>query len=296
MTCNPHADINEIRKAAEKVDDYRKKVRSWLHQPQTIHRDLLRHPEFRASFPVTIRYFDFAEWMYRFDKELHRPLDVDIHSYRYQRDTHINDVSALFATFQGSDTGQALRNAIDASGHRIEVFPYWNFDLYCTLPWRPSGLNSTAGPGIGAGNSAIMFSPHMWNRPGKPGTSAKSGPGSQADEVLFHELVHGLRYITGTAVPKPAGSEENEVEEFIAIVVANIYLAEKNTGAKLRRDHHGFAPIAEPRDFFRGLDQQHRQVLRRFADSPQLSDFFNELADIPVWWNPLREMRDVDGH
>jgi hypothetical protein len=36
----------------------------------------------------------------------------------------------------------------------------------------------------------VYFTAHMWS---PQGTARVGGPGSNADEVLFHEIVHGVR-------------------------------------------------------------------------------------------------------
>jgi hypothetical protein len=131
-----------------------------------------------------------------------------------------------------------------------------------------------------------MFSAHMWAWQGETGTSGVNGPGSEADEVLFHELIHGLRHMAGVNARdnKLDNNFDNE-EEFVAVALSNIYLAEK--GRKfLRADHADFKPMAQPENFLK--IPQNKRILLKFKGEQRA--FFDELAKIPAkkaWWNPL---------
>jgi hypothetical protein len=201
--------------------------------------DLLTPPQYRGSFHNTVvTYFDFPVWLFRFDEDLiyaKSGLQVDIRSYKIQRDKHINDVRELFGTFfLGKETGKALAKALENAGHELLILPYWNFSIYPKLPFTPMGLNATAqpvgtpSPGTRATDASIMFSAHMWPRDNNPGSTGLWGPGSYSDENLFHEMVHGVRQMMGISAEKNSTNDDyrNE-EEFIAIVVTNIYMAEK---------------------------------------------------------------------
>ena len=86
-----------------------------------------------------------------------------------------------------------------------------------------------------------------------PDTRQKSGCntgtyGSQPDEVLFHEMVHALRYMQGksNAIPTEDSARGYDTEEeFLAIVVANVYMSAKKC-TQLRADHHGHRPLQPP--------------------------------------------------
>jgi hypothetical protein len=262
--------------------------------------ELLNPKELRGSFSnLVVTYFDFPIWLFRFDNNNIRGFEINISSYKYQRDKHINDVSALLGNFLGMDTGKVLRDALFAAGHELSVYPFFNFERYPIPPFEPLGLNSTAHgvpakPGIVGVDSIIMFSPHMWGRDGKPGNSGYSGPGSEADEVLFHEMIHGLRTMMGVSAANNSSNDEyNNEEEFIAVVVTNIYLAEKRKMI-LRGGHEGFSALPQPSEFLKNA--QHKRLLRNFRNAQR--DFFDALADISegkVWWNPVRELRDAGG-
>jgi NleD-like pathogen effector protein (putative zinc metallopeptidase) len=70
--------------------------------------------------------------------------------------------------------------------------------------------------------------------------------GCQRDEVLLHEMVHGLRYMQGKSnvIPTDDSNYDND-EEFLAIVVTNVYLSAKGS-LQLRADHHGYSALSAP--------------------------------------------------
>jgi hypothetical protein len=293
------AEIKALEQAIGTLLAFRQRIKALLEnkRPADVH-DLLSPRELRGSFHnLVITYFDFPTWLYRFDEDLTRGLDVNIHSYRYQRNRHLDEVSILLAKYLGKDTGQALKNAIVGAGHDLLVYPYFSFALYPKAPWRPLGLNATAHAAgfeqdVKGSNSIIMFTPHMWGKDGKRGTFGYAGPGSDADEVLFHEMIHGVRQMTGVSTDNKLGNGYDNEEEFVAVVVSNIYLAEKKKN-ELRASHDGFAVLARPDDFLK--TPLHRQLLRKFRAAQP--DLFEELADIPerkAWWNPVRELRDAE--
>ena len=99
--------------------------------------------------------------------------------------------------------------------------------------------------GTGSGSDVtIYFTPDMRQKSGcNAGTY-----GSQPDEVLFHEMVHALRHMQGqsNAIPTEDSARGYDTEEeFLAIVVANVYMSAKKC-TQLRADHHGHKPLQPP--------------------------------------------------
>jgi hypothetical protein len=100
-------------------------------------------------------------------------------------------------------------------------------------------------PVIGTGTGSdteIRFSPDTFAAPGAP-----TGPGAKPDEILLHEMVHGLRQMMGRAVfEQVAGNPGmDNYEEFAAIVISNVYRSELGI-TDLRKDHAGFSPLSGP--------------------------------------------------
>ena len=109
-----------------------------------------------------------------------------------------------------------------------------------------------------------------------------------------HEMVHGLRQIRGTTDSHtPADSPNMDtVEEFMAIVVSNVYRSElKRPG--LRADHHGFAALPaaqeDPGVFLKQPAKSGESNLSRMKqfkkDNP---DFFEDLKKSPARFNPFK--------
>jgi len=107
-------------------------------------------------------------------------------------------------------------------------------------------------------------------------------------------MVHATRTMWGYWDETPITEGYKSKEEFIGVVITNIYLAEKAPAhLRLRRAEEGFDTLADPDHF---LDNaQHinippRQLLRELFNSRQAS-FMIELAKIPpaqAPWNPVR--------
>lgn len=137
---------------------------------------------------------------------------------------------------------QGTRNAVAHPINRLAATPKG-------LPYLLCGGNNTgqAAGGIGTGlgsDTDVKFSPQGWGTQG-----AGSGP----DELLLHEMVHGLREMRGKlhCRSKSMGNYDTE-EEFFAILITNIYISEKNKkyGSKLplRADHHAFNRLGKSLD------------------------------------------------
>jgi hypothetical protein len=149
---------------------------------------------------------------------------------------------------------------------------------------RIAGLGGVI-PGLGS-DAKVRYSP-----PGVFGAITSRGPGSNADEILLHELVHALRSLQGVMDrTHMLQNEYRNTEEFIAMLVANIYLSEKGKPT-LRGSYDRtssdfqFAAMPEPekREF---LDRHHGMIEVLSEDQPGLT---NRLSDVACAFNPVRE-------
>jgi hypothetical protein len=178
---------------------------------------------------------------------------------------------------------------------------------------RPGGTpeRGAAGTGTGGGSGVrLTFTPQDWER----STSAASL--RARDETLLHELVHACRQIRGlensgpisapfevlrrgdgtvvqlmtgaTAKPTIHSQIYNDSEEFIAILITNIYRSE-NGRQGLRRDHLGgnsqlVYPLTNARNF---LTVWRPQIARLCAQMKVVCD---TIAQVPCHFNPIFEL------
>jgi hypothetical protein len=97
-----------------------------------------------------------------------------------------------------------------------------------------------AGSGTGQGSDVeIRYSPWMFN-------SGAGGPGTNdPDEILLHEMVHGLRQMGGQSTCWGMKENYDTSEEFVAILVTNIYRSESGR-TDLRADHRFVSKLNPP--------------------------------------------------
>src|SRR5207342_856269 len=80
--------------------------------------------------------------------------------------------------------------------------------------------NSKIGTGEGS-DAVIEFTQEIWRG------EAMRPPSDAPDEVLFHEMVHASRTMRGVSDRKTASRRYGDEEEYIAVVLTNIYMSEK---------------------------------------------------------------------
>ena len=122
-------------------------------------------------------------------------------------------------------------------------------------------------------------------------------PGDPPDEVLFHEMVHGLRDIRGEGrcsavanpgfLPKSFQSVYDNFEEFAAILITNVYRSEcKRPG--LRADHAAVShplryPLTNAKDYYivwkKHIDKMCREMLNMCIHIANLRS---------IDWNPIK--------
>jgi hypothetical protein len=105
------------------------------------------------------------------------------------------------------------------------------------------------------------------------------------DETLLHELVHASRKVKALAYRMPISGGYGNQEEFLAMVVQNIYRSEKGRSGMF--DYHG-API-DPDSFLdTNLRPPPRTVLALFRDrQPSL---YAALLNVNASFNPIRQL------
>ena len=234
-------------------------------------------------------------------------------------------------------SGQALLDEFKDKNQFVMIVPYHGDDInadvvvpsdamaaHGTAPGKPViyrdlGRRRTWKDfGDGRGSSCTLhFNPDLFSG------AASAEPAFAADEVLYHELVHACRYVNGKMDAIPMDKHYTDAEEFLAIMLTNIYMSEKGQ-TKLRGGHQGYINILDRKNIFdrKGnnildgkeiLDgEEHQRVLgdqdaRRFLDNPQhvnLSplriienfrsqiNFYMKLYQLPYFrpkFNPVRQ-------
>jgi hypothetical protein len=246
-------------------DDLRRELSKLGVKPhemfQLLHSD--RRPISKGS-NISIGFTPLDEWLNDLDEPQQRPLRKALGKYRIEQASYRRHVAEQLALLQRKKTGRAVLAEVKAAAPlKLAIQPFRpsvdneiNADAFgfSSVHSTMAGLwvrdaeghivhDSETGErilGLGGGSPAIIdYSPEMW---GKSGSAHVSGPGSQPDEVLCHELVHAAREMKGVQSMRAVGDNdvdllyENE-EEFVAIVITNIYLSEKKQ-TKLRGTHH----------------------------------------------------------
>jgi hypothetical protein len=152
-----------------------------------------------------------------------------------------------------------------------------------TISWiieGSPGQPAVIGTGTGS-DTQIRFSRSTWTA-----ADAPTGPGATPDEILLHEMVHGLRQMKGRAVFEQINGNPgmDNYEEFAAIVISNVYRSELKI-PQLRQDHHGFLPLTGPDTAAASFKTTYQDYLVNMSiEQPQLCQ---NLRRVPCAFNPF---------
>jgi hypothetical protein len=131
-----------------------------------------------------------------------------------------------------------------------------------------------------------------------PGRPHEVGPGAKPDEVLLHELVHASRDMRGVRFKGSMNGDFDNEEEFIAILIDNIYLSEKGQ-TDIRANHKGHKRLpAGFRDHFlenrRHLDQPPSWLVEALRNRQfRLYDALGKIPESKAKWNPVRQWEHI---
>lgn len=208
-------------------------------------------------------------------------------------DSYEKAIEQLFASIEKTATGRAVLRAIDRTAPRAMMVE--------PILHKPPGLPDAFAGAVDlkaarrrGSDTCIGFTPAHWtpttNMSHRTLTGAEYyyGPGAQPDEVLLHEVVHGLRHMAGLRMTRnvPFQSGYDKFEEFYAILIANIYRSELRR-PDLRTDHRSFKPlesigIKTQEDFYDyRLNKWHLEKLQR-----QQPSLFFDLQAVKAKFNP----------
>jgi hypothetical protein len=240
----------------------------------------------------------------------------------------INTINAL-TTIAPCDSSRRVLAELSAAGRTVTIVPVAapgaaGFPRAVATPVSPQAATPAGQPFLGCNPSSAA----TLNQP-IPALGTGTGAGSavtvrfagddviagtasilsvSADEVLLHELVHGLRQARGQShceaiksglpsIDAASAASNNAqfydtLEEFIAIVISNIYRSElKKQG--LRRDHHGATSLQYPLTNARSFSQAWQRQMQRMLDDMQILCL--DLGRLNVGYNPIREFLMTKG-
>ena len=168
-----------------------------------------------------------------------------------------------------------MANAV-AGGSTPHSFKHYSVQLVAEQR-KLSGLSRRA---LAA---SLGKAPGMWG----PSSVCTRGPGSLPDEILLHEIVHGMRATAGLLHCQPMGLHYDTEEEFVAVAITNVYMSERGA-TQLRANHLGFEPLTNVDTFYGGVMEQRQMIRRLFAQQPQ---FAHALSCVRAAFNPFTEHR-----
>lgn len=274
--------------------------------------DLVEPPDVPIDprFPrVAAPFWPLGDWM----EWLDLPLDdsafrIILHRYRKDAADYRSKVARQFAPLPGMLSGQALLAEIGRSRHVARFVPNWNIDDPLNADATPraslrsdrddeedavaAGVRFTyegrrrVGTGRGS-NSRVRYTPELWG----PGRAANSqADADQPDVVIFHELVHAARQMRGLQETNGADDygDYDTLEEFLAIVVANIYMSER--GLKGLLGGHDDKKLKNPDKFLN--DPLARRTMAHFKATQR--EFFDALAAIEERRAPFNPPRQYE--
>jgi hypothetical protein len=206
----------------------------------------------------------------------------------------------LIVPFQAEKGGVCNANASPVAGSNFvtQALSYFVFGdaAKASAKGKPVQYDKKSGKpggekGSGQGvNSTIRFTPSSWDA---TGVCSPGKPGATAVGVLFHEMVHSYRHMSGKRWVLPstgANVSYDNLEEFMAIVISNVFASDPTTKVvtrTLRHHHHGFVPLPQKQQTSAGFvsikeNQDSLNILR--TQEPEL---WKALAAVKAPFNPF---------
>lgn len=203
---------------------------------------------------------------------------------------YVRQVTEHLTWIERTKSGKILLNAIRFHGKPLTIQPY-----------TAGNCNAVGGGGHVAGSRVgnVWYSPSTFSRGGAcPAKTTPQNRGLYWDEILFHELFHVFRWVSGkfnNSVPLQFGmTQYSNQEEFIAVLVTNIYISDRSNKIKsgLRANHATWGQLPATFDESFELFSQSRQVYKlidKFCQENKglTKRLANDLADSP--FNPIAD-------
>jgi Effector protein len=286
-----------------KYEDYVKK-----NAPSTEVRILLK-PESEPideDWPsVHVTFSPMHDWMNWYDIDLaDDAFRLFLHRYRTELKNYKAKVREQFRPIPKAKTGQALLTEIERTIYFVRIKPNWDWSdpvnasatprnsRDATARGKPVRIESErVGTGRGA-SSTIMYTPEMW---GPNGASKIRAPAYDPDEIIYHELVHASRQMRGVQEDIRVNRGYDDMEEYLATVITNIYMSER--GKTAFAGDHGTKTLKDPDKFLdnaQHVNMSPPELIRKFRNAQP--EFYRDLANIGptiAKFNPVRQFDQV---
>lgn len=165
--------------------------------------------------------------------------------------------------------------------------------------YKTPGGGKLTGDGSGS-SSELEFDPAMGSAYCTLRGLSEDEGSMTTDNILFHELIHSFRQMTGKWRHDPMGDGYDYLEELIAIMITNIYMSlEGVPNEKLRGSHSiPFLALSQAPGFWMTFDMSYyssydKQIDRFAKDNPELYRPLANIQDPIAKWNPLRQREMV---
>ena len=259
---------------------------------------------------VKIAYPTFDDWvaLYDVNKTLSGGEAQNRIRYRDMKRTHEHGVLASLALLSKQSTGRAVLVEIMMGPlQEVRILPY---DFMRAADLFNTGAETSASNYVAASAKGLPIAGHDYSGKqyvitdadtGRPELGTGDGssadiffsPGryhgaKKAEETLLHELVHASRMVRGVSYDMPVSAGYGNLEEFLAVTIANMYRAQ--VGRPLRDYQFNVIQAAS------FLDSRLRPTVRLllgYMRSKQKS-LYNRLADLDTSDTPFNPMRQAD--
>jgi Effector protein len=239
---------------------------------------------------ILIAYRSMGSWMvvnHQTADDHHGKFEQLKHRYLADKESYKRQILGLLKQIQQYPTGRALLDQFTKGASLVRIRPYnmtepnaltlandidqqkYTVARGARLNYDPKNteLYKVIGEGGGA-NCNILFSPEVVEALRQKIRKAHLGhaPAMAADEVLYHELVHASRMVAGLMNTKAANRWYQDTEEYLAVILANIYVSDKGGAPAFR------AFYSDPPGGYKPKDPRPDDVLWDadiFLDNPQ---------------------------
>lgn len=213
-------------------------------------------------------------------------------------DNFQHTVVGLLNVIRGTKTGDAVLQNI-SSGGMIEIEP--EPDVAACDPQADSAVNRHQCKVLAAA-SVIQFSPNLALSVRKRSRACRE-IWMSGDEILLHELVHGMRKThraLDCAELHGVLKRFDDREEFFAILIENIYRSERKLGKHFKDSLERSIPLRHDHDLGMMTAGQAKGFLSNVLclelvlvlwNDPRMEPMCRKIADVDTAFNPIRWAR-----